>query len=740
MSPQHRKLQPNQRKPYDGAIKSSLKNARPAPVTSPAFKGPAPEPGLNDVTASDSLRFLFNWRWQALISIIIAAFFFVIYLVTANRSVPTGDSGELITAAWTLGVAHQPGYPTFTMLSHLAGCLPFGTPAFRMNLLSALLDALAAGVLSFGVFRLLQAGLAGFNRKASHLIPITGVIGGIGLLAVSTSFWRYSTVAEVFALNNFLAAIILVLMLEWVRQPSRKHLLWLSGLFSGLAVTNQLTIVLLAPGLFTLLILGLLRRRREARLSGQDSSSLNKTKSSALPWRDLGITAGFFLVGLLPYIYLPLAAKTDPAINFGDPSTFSNFWRVIMRSDYGTFSFTADSIQGNRFEQLYFIGRYFVQSFTPAGIVLFVLGIIWFIRRQHIEGIGLGLALLFSGPVFAMFANADLNTPITLGVFERFYILPSIPLAVFAAAGAALIIETAERLTARFRPAVLPYGIAVVGIIAAAAMIGGLIAGRLPSMDESRNRMVENYGQDLLEPLEPNALLIMNNDYNFGAALYSQLVLGLRTDVITIHAELLKATWYVDQQRRLHPEITIPFSRYDEGQQVSLADLVKANIGTRPVYRAGDFKEDLSTTYDEVYWGLTYKFLEKGKGPDPYAFLAAGNERFAGMHFPDKVYPDTFWESKITTQYGVLAFRIAFERQQAEAQPDADFVEQMYRTAIVYAPSQTGSYKNLGLLLWKNGGPKAEIISLWEKYLEIVPDDPQNSSIRSAMTMLKNQP
>jgi hypothetical protein len=452
MSPQHRKLQSNQRTPNDGALKSSLKNIRHSPVTLPSSKGPAPESGRDGVTASDSLRFLFNWRWQALISVIIAVFFFIIYIVTASRSVPTGDSGELITAAWTLGVAHQPGYPTFTILSHLAGCLPFGTPAFRMNLLSALLDALAAGVLSFGVFRLLQAGLAGFNRKAALLIPVTGVIGGIGLLAVSTSFWRYSTAAEVFALNNFLAAVILVLMLEWVRQPARKHLLWLSGLFSGLAVTNQLTIVLLAPGLFIMLILGLLRQRREARAIRQDNRSTNKISGSGRPWRDLGIAAGFFLVGLLPNIYLPLAAQTDPAINFGDPSTFSNFWRVIMRSDYGTFSFTADSIQGNRFEQLYFIGRYFIQSFTPAGIVLFVLGIIWFVRRQHIEGIGLGLALIFSGPVFAMFANADLNTPITLGVFERFYILPSIPLAVFAAAGAALVIETAERLATRFRP------------------------------------------------------------------------------------------------------------------------------------------------------------------------------------------------------------------------------------------------------------------------------------------------
>ena len=36
-----------------------------------------------------------------------------LYTATVEPSVPAGDSGELITAAATFGVAHPPGYPLY---------------------------------------------------------------------------------------------------------------------------------------------------------------------------------------------------------------------------------------------------------------------------------------------------------------------------------------------------------------------------------------------------------------------------------------------------------------------------------------------------------------------------------------------------------------------------------------------------------------------------------------------------
>src|SRR5258707_15234108 len=62
----------------------------------------------------------------------------VVYSRTLAPSVPTGDSGELITVAGVLGIAHPPGYPLFSMLGHLFTPLPSGSPPLRVNLLSAL--------------------------------------------------------------------------------------------------------------------------------------------------------------------------------------------------------------------------------------------------------------------------------------------------------------------------------------------------------------------------------------------------------------------------------------------------------------------------------------------------------------------------------------------------------------------------------------------------------------------------
>jgi len=72
---------------------------------------------------------------------------FAVYCATAAPGLTGGDSGELICAAAKLGVAHPPGYPLWTLLGHLFTCLPVGSAAWRLNLLSAMCAAGAAGIL-----------------------------------------------------------------------------------------------------------------------------------------------------------------------------------------------------------------------------------------------------------------------------------------------------------------------------------------------------------------------------------------------------------------------------------------------------------------------------------------------------------------------------------------------------------------------------------------------------------------
>src|SRR5438132_9571901 len=84
----------------------------------------------------------------------------VLYFLTAARDIVVGDCPELITAAVTLGVAHAPGYPLFTMLGHFFSQLPLGPIPFRVNLLSAVCDALTVGIVFLTGFRLSRSRLA----------------------------------------------------------------------------------------------------------------------------------------------------------------------------------------------------------------------------------------------------------------------------------------------------------------------------------------------------------------------------------------------------------------------------------------------------------------------------------------------------------------------------------------------------------------------------------------------------
>src|SRR5437867_12522830 len=44
---------------------------------------------------------------------------FAVYLATLSPTVQGGDSGEFISVAYRLGIAHPPGFPLYTMLAKL---------------------------------------------------------------------------------------------------------------------------------------------------------------------------------------------------------------------------------------------------------------------------------------------------------------------------------------------------------------------------------------------------------------------------------------------------------------------------------------------------------------------------------------------------------------------------------------------------------------------------------------------
>ena len=166
----------------------------PAPAAQPAKKAQPPARPRSAPRRPTTAEAVPGFERAALIAAGCAALVaFLIYALTVEPSVPTGDSGELISAAYVFGVAHPPGYPLYMLLGYLVSHLPGGSPALWMNLFSAFLDALAVGVVFLTIHRLVSLRAGGVSRRWTPFVAAT--VGAL-LLAFSSLFWAYSVVAE----------------------------------------------------------------------------------------------------------------------------------------------------------------------------------------------------------------------------------------------------------------------------------------------------------------------------------------------------------------------------------------------------------------------------------------------------------------------------------------------------------------------------------------------------------------
>ena len=344
----------------DGRLQSSPSPPLPVDFTSePTYSIPAPY--VSNKSRSHSTPSLFyppsphlllspsTSTLYPLFSLLTLSLTFLLYALTAYPSVTGGDSGELIISACNLGVAHPPGYPTFTLLAGLtlriARALPLPSPlspAHTVNLLNSFLGSLAAML----------------TYKATALLtdsPYTGLMAAFGF-AFSPTVWLYSLQGEVFALNNLLCACMAYLTVRYYESESRflafapspsaaaaataqtvttppsraraylaHHALlyaYVGALCCGLAMTNQHTTVfyVIPTVLFVLY-------------------SLHTTRllspSSALT------LAALLALGLSPYLYLPLRAMSQVMDSWGDQRTVSGFLTHFLRQEYGTFQLAA---------------------------------------------------------------------------------------------------------------------------------------------------------------------------------------------------------------------------------------------------------------------------------------------------------------------------------------------------------------------------------------------------------------
>ncbi|MEW6102790.1 MAG: DUF2723 domain-containing protein [bacterium] len=163
---------------------------------------------------------------------------FGVYFHTLTPTVGFHDSGELISVAYTLGIAHPPGYPLYTLFGKLwTTLIPIGNIAFRMNMESALFASLACMMVYFITLRL-----------TSLIIP--SIVASL-TLAFSLTFWEQAVISEKYTLNAFFATLIIFILLKWEdkirNQKSEIRNLYLFSFILGLSFTHHFQTIYLVP-------------------------------------------------------------------------------------------------------------------------------------------------------------------------------------------------------------------------------------------------------------------------------------------------------------------------------------------------------------------------------------------------------------------------------------------------------------------------------------------------------------
>ncbi|XP_056915459.1 transmembrane protein 260 [Takifugu flavidus] len=655
-----------------------------------------------------------------------------LYVPCVQRTVPGGDSGELITAACELGVAHPPGYPLFTLLTHLAmRLLPWLSPAHSSNLMSSLLGSAACGALCMSVCR-----LAG---------PGPGAILAGGLFAVSRLSWQWSVVAEVFTLNNLFVGMLLLLTASFHRAKNasqRRKIAHWGALCCGLGLCNQHTLVL-----YVLVIVPWVLHRLY---------SHKELSVSAL------ITLGVcFLVGFLPYIYLPISSFLNQARwSWGDQTTLSGLLTHLLRVEYGTFSLAKTEISAKLSTMLKAQWDHCLADLSVPALALAGAGLLSSFWDRSCRAVAwlLSAMLVVYSLFFAWRANLDVSRPLLLGVVERFWLQSDAIVCVLAGLGLSRTHSELEKRLGRgevWKTA---------GWVLTVALLAHMAHTNHRECDQSRNGVVEKFGRELLASIPADSVILTRGDLPGNSLRYLYYCQGARPDVRLVDQELMTYAWYVAQLAQHHPGVNFPGRLWDpvrpeEKGTFSLEQFLSHNT-QRDIFACIGLP-DGDSSWERSYsrWPLgvcdylvpVHRQFHPEKWADRTRNLYNWSEPHNRFHPSswERVANEEMWQARMKTAF--FLFDLA-ERMQGEGKARLFELSYTLYKEIVEAHSNYPPNwdKNLALAcerLLRSGHRGHSPDSLltcssrhFALYLEREPTDPQAPAIRTAIThLLKEQ-
>ncbi|MBK8231603.1 MAG: DUF2723 domain-containing protein [Candidatus Eisenbacteria bacterium] len=461
----------------------------------------------------------------------------VVHLLTAGRDLGTIDSGELAATCAQLGIAHPTGYALYTLLGRISVVFLPVPAVLAVTLLSVASVAAGAWLMVQLVRRLFP--LAGISDpRAVDWVPrLAGAWFGLDRVV-----WEQATGNEVYAPHLVLVLALLLLAVRALDREDTLRRRALLAYLAGIALAHHLTVVFLAPALLWAWF-----RPWFGRL-GAGARRPGLATMLALPTLLL-------CVGYSAALYLPIRSSLNPPLDWGDPTTWSAFWRHSLAAQYRVWFFES---AGQFISNLAGYFASLVHRLSPVVLLLAPWGAAVVARRAGRVAVFLGLVFFVTLTWAASYDIHDLAP----------YFLPAdiVLIALGAIGAAALVRTTRDSIPARR----VVYPLLLLSTLLQAGW-------NFRAVDRSGDRFVRAHTEALLASLPPDAIVLSRFwDAFVSPWVYLRQVEGLRPDVTVVDSELMRRTWYFPQLDRLDPSL---FNQLSDRRRAYLSDLTLFETG-----------------------------------------------------------------------------------------------------------------------------------------------------------------
>lgn len=415
----------------------------------------------------------------ALISIILLG----LYINTAPPVMYFGDDGEVISAAYTLGIGHPPGYPLYMLYTKLSSFLPLGDIAYRANIASGLL---AVMVFLFFYLASKQALALIFGEKnigtkcASLLAALT--------YCVSSIFWfeAIHSKGAIYLLMHLFVVLAVLFGLLYYRTKKLKFFyafFFVAGFLIPAHNTSAMFLLFSAAAVIY--------------ASWKKAGARNYAFAALF----------FFLAFLTPYLYLFIRMKAAPAVNWGNLETYREVLGHIMREtyNYNTVNKTEIAAMLERFGDYFlaYFSNYWLFAAVSAAGAFFVLkkSVKFFTAAAAFYLLNL-TALLYVINTSAGFMINDLS-PMTFYTSKNFYPANDILPCMAGAAGLYGLIRFIHRKT----------GISMGFVFSLACLMTLIMAfSNYEKNNKSSEFLAYDHADNILKSVPEGSILFAGND------------------------------------------------------------------------------------------------------------------------------------------------------------------------------------------------------------------------------------